>query len=117
MKTGMTTKPETRLVEKIMNLLQNKYSGYYFKLHGGAYQRMGFPDIIGCHEGRFVGIEVKLPGKEDTYTKIQRKQSLRLKNAGAIVFVATTVEEVNEQMQEKIKTSTPPTKGNRKGSL
>lgn len=102
-----------------MTLLQNKYSGYYFKLHGGAYQRMGFPDVIGCHNGWFVGIEVKLPGKEETYTKIQRKQSLRLKNAGAIVFVATTVEEVDEYMESeiKIKTSSASIRRNKKGSL
>ena len=35
---------------------------FFWKEHGGPYGTSGIPDIICCYKGRFLGLEVKLPG-------------------------------------------------------
>lgn len=85
-------KKEGDLVVDIKIALEREYPGFYFKTHGGAYQKVGLPDIIGCHKGRMIGIEVKLPGKEDTLTKIQKNTIEKLSRCGAISFMTTSVE-------------------------
>lgn len=37
--------------------------GHWRVTHGGGYQAPGLPDIIGCLHGRYVGIELKAPGR------------------------------------------------------
>jgi len=57
----------------------------------------GKPDITGCLRGIYMAIEVKtLSGYA---RKIQKYRMKRLREAGAIVFVATTVEKVEERIR------------------
>lgn len=99
----MAKKPETKVVEKIMNMLNSSFPGFYFKTHGGLYQRIGLPDIIGVHLGRFIGIEVKCPGKEETLTKNQ-EQTLRLiRLHGGVGFMSTSPEDTKIQLKEEMK--------------
>ena len=57
----------------------------------------GFPDILVCYRGRFVGIEVKHPNKShgnpETRTRQARVQG-ELKAAGAIILVVDSVDSV-----------------------
>ena len=62
---------------------------FWTKIHGGAYQQSGLPDLIGCVEGVFFGIEVKMPGKEDTLTKLQNHTLEQIIEAGGLALVAT----------------------------
>jgi Holliday junction resolvase len=94
---------EKDVVRDIMNFLKDKYPGFYFKSHGGPFQMVGLPDIIGCHKGRFIGIEVKLPGKEDTLTPIQKKVIEMISKAGGISFMATSVEQVRKILKEQVR--------------
>jgi len=34
--------------------------GYFLKMVGGAFTVPGIPDILGCYQGKFIGIECKL---------------------------------------------------------
>lgn len=63
------------------------------KIHGGTYQSRGLPDIIGCYNGAFFGLEVKLPGKEQTLTLLQAKKLQDIKDAGGIAAMVTSVNE------------------------
>lgn len=83
--------PETRIVRRIIETLEQWPRVWLFKVHGGPYQAAGIPDIIGVIDGRFVGIEVKAPGK--TATKLQELVIRRIQQAGGIAGVATSVEE------------------------
>lgn len=94
---------EKTVVKNIMKLLKKDYPGFYFKTHGGPFQMAGLPDILGCHKGRFIGIEVKAPGKEDTLTILQKKVLRLIRNAGGIAFMATTPKQVNKQLKEEFK--------------
>lgn len=61
------------------------------KVHGGPFQAAGIPDIIGCWKGRFIAIELKIPG--EVPTRLQSINLESLKKAGAKVGVAYSVEE------------------------
>jgi hypothetical protein len=89
----MPRQPEGRLVNSALAYLRGT-GGRWFKIHGGdnPFQEVGIPDIIGCYQGRFVGLEAKMPGN-----KTSPKQQLVLDEivaAGGYASVFTTVEEV-----------------------
>lgn len=74
---------ESHLVKAIMDMIRDlPEPTHCFKVHGGKYQDVGQPDIIACIRGRFVGIEVKLPGGEPT--GVQMGTLRRWEAAGAL---------------------------------
>lgn len=87
------SQPEYRLAVKMMKLLESR-GAWCFKVHGSASQRAGVTDILGCYRGRAFGIEVKMPGKEDTVSARQSYEHERMRKADAVVMVATTVQQV-----------------------
>lgn len=89
-------------MKKILLFLNNNYPGFYFKSHGGPYQRIGLPDIMGSYQGRFVGIEVKRPDKRNNTTASQKRVLFEIKNSGGISGVATSIDEVRRIMDEAI---------------
>jgi len=82
--------PETHLVVKMKDRLEAE-GGWWFKVHGGPFQRAGVPDIVGCYKGRFIGIEAKMPGNGPS--AIQKYNLGLLAEAGARVGVAYTIQE------------------------
>ncbi len=62
---------ESGLTRNILRALRER-GGFWFKTHGSAYQMAGLPDIIGCYNGWFVALEVKIPGGESKTTERQR---------------------------------------------
>lgn len=95
---------EKNVVNKIKQALEKEYPNcFQFKSHGGKYQKIGLPDIIGCINGIFVGIEVKAPGLEDTLTKIQAENIQRIIMAGGIAFMSTSPEHTIKELKVRIK--------------
>lgn len=75
----------------------NSYCGCFFvRIHGGPYQRIGLPDVVGLYRGTFIGIEVKLPGKERNLTAIQQLMLKHITDAGGIGEMVTSVEQAEE---------------------
>lgn len=83
-------KPETKLVEKIIDRLKAE-GGFWVKIHGGPMQQTGIPDIVGCYKGKFIGIEVKIPGNKPS--ALQKVVLKELEEAGANCGVAYSIEE------------------------
>lgn len=81
---------ETGLTRQILDALNGLPGTYARKIHGSVFQS-GFPDIVACHHGRSVWIEVKRPGQ--TPTALQAAELARWATAGAISGVATCVAE------------------------
>ena len=53
---------------------------WYFKVWGGLFQKAGIPDIVGCCNGRFIGLEIKAStGKP---SKLQLYVIDKIKSAG-----------------------------------
>lgn len=51
-------KPETKIKNEVYDFL-NSYGGYWLKMSGSEFLAKGIPDIIGCYDGKFIGIEIK----------------------------------------------------------
>lgn len=83
---------ESQLTKKMIKALRNR-GAWCFKVHGGPYQSAGIPDIVGCHEGLFFALEVKVPGRGDTLTKLQQGALTEIQEAGGIAEMVMTVEE------------------------
>lgn len=65
------------------------------KIAGGPRQGAGLPDIIGCYLGVFLGLEVKLPGKENTVTVLQQARLDAIEAADGVGRMVTSWEDVD----------------------
>ena len=65
---------------------------FFWKEHGGPYGTSGIPDIICCYKGRFLGLEVKLPGGR--LTALQKRALDRINAAGGIGRRVESVDDV-----------------------
>ncbi len=81
---------EKAITKKIMGRL-NELGFWTLKIHGGAYQMAGLPDILAIKEGKAYWIEVKRPGGKPTALQLKRLRDL--KEAGCGTGIATTIEE------------------------
>ena len=80
----MSSTPETK-VKRVVTKHLKAMGAYYFYPVPGGYGRSGVPDIIGCHKGKFFGIECKA-GKNKT-TPLQDKNLSDISSAGGIALV------------------------------
>lgn len=94
--------PEARLSRKIIRALRQETGskGWWVKIHGSAAQASGLPDIIGCYRGVFVGLEVKMPGREDTLSLKQSVNLQRIEHSGGVPRLVTTPEAALEVILE-----------------
>ena len=65
---------------------------FFWKEHAGAYSTAGIPDIICCYKGRFLGLEVKLPGGR--LTELQKRALEKINRAGGIGRRVESVDDV-----------------------
>jgi Holliday junction resolvase len=86
---------EQKIQKRILRFLEEA-GAYPVKIVTG--NRAGIPDILACMAGRFVAIEVKVPGKEAT--ALQAIHLQRIREAGGVAFVAHGADEVREALME-----------------
>lgn len=89
---------EKDIVDAIREYLQTKDKLFYWKEHGGQFGTAGIPDIIVCYKGKFIGLEVKLPGRKPTL--LQKITLNKIQKAKGIAKVVTSVEEVKEIIEK-----------------
>lgn len=80
----MASTAEHRVKRRVTEQLKALGAYYFFPTTGG-YGSSGVPDIVGCLNGRFFGIECKA-GKNKP-TKLQLKNLTEIKEAGGIALV------------------------------
>lgn len=98
----MPLTPEAKItlaIKKRLRDLQEAHPGrlWFTKLHGGAYQRVGLPDLLIIACGRAVFLEVKAPGGQ--LTEIQSWHLKRLTMAGAIACVVRSADEAEQVVE------------------
>jgi|TARA_R100001129_G_scaffold143365_7_gene104460 hypothetical protein len=76
--------PEAKVKKKVVEQLK-KLKAYYFYPMTHGYGRSGVPDIVGCFESVFFGIECKAKGNKPT--PLQEKNLREIKDAGGIALV------------------------------
>jgi len=90
-------KPITRSILKWLNSLPSCKA---LKMHGSPFSYSGEPDIAGCLDGVAFHIEVKAPGKKPTPLQYQRLAEW--KEAGALSFWTTSLEDVQQEFKEHL---------------
>lgn len=91
---------ESALTLKIKKWLNEQDDSYFIKYHGGRFSSAGVSDLIGTYKGRFVGIEVKQPGKEKTLTRLQAMFIEKINKSGGVAFMATSIEGVKNGLRK-----------------
>ena len=85
---------ERSIQSSILNYLSGLSSCYAYNMHGSAWSGSGRPDIVGCYRGIMFVIEIKRPGYLPT--KIQLHEMNKWRKAGAIPWIATSLQHVIE---------------------
>lgn len=83
---------ESVLRRKIVKALTEHRGGMWITIHQSGTQTIGLPDIVGCLDGQFYGLEVKRPGRESTLTQRQAVILGRIRASGGRSGVITSVE-------------------------
>lgn len=94
----MAMTPEAKVKASIKKIL-DAHNVYHFSPYQAGMGRAGIPDIIACHNGRFLAIEAKA-GKGKT-TALQDRELSRIHAAGG---TAVVINENNLQLLEDILT-------------
>ena len=76
--------PEAKVKKKVVEQLKQLRAYYFYPVTGG-YGRSGVPDIIGCYEGLFFGIECKAGNNKPT--PLQEKNLKEIRGAGGLDMV------------------------------
>ena len=80
----MADTPEVKVKKKVVAILKELRAYYFYPVTGG-YGGSGVPDIVGCYNGKFFGIECKA-GKNKP-TALQLKQLDAIKATGGVALV------------------------------
>ena len=92
---------ESKLSRTIMDALRAK--GYFcFKVHGSEFMMAGLPDIIVCADGRFVGLETKLPESRGHVSPRQRIVHTQIEHAGGVASVVCSSKEAFSVVDEAL---------------
>ena len=102
--------PEGKVKARVKAILDSM-KVYYFMPSTGGYGRSGIPDIIGCRNGVFFGIECKANGSKTT--ALQEREIKRINDAGgcALVVDEVNVEIVPRWLRQLDTMTVPTTKG------
>ena len=103
----MAMTPEKKVKQTIAKV-RKEMGAYYFFPATGGYGRSGVPDIVGCYEGKFFGIECKA-GKNTT-TALQKLELEKIEKSAGIAMVVNedNVATFKEVLQKsKGRTETP----------
>ena len=87
----MPATSEIAIVRAILRDLNSRPETYARKTHGGRYAN-GWPDVVGCHRGRMLALEVKRPGGKPT--PLQVAEIAKWEKAGAIAAIVYSVDDV-----------------------
>lgn len=87
---------ETAITKSIVKMARD--NGWWtMKIHGGAFQRAGIPDLLCIKGGRAVFLEVKQPGKKATPLQQHVMAEIR-EQGGAVAEVVTSKEEAKKAL-------------------
>ena len=89
----MADTPEVKVKKKVVAILK-EHRAYYFYPVTGGFGGSGVPDIVGCYNGKFFGIECKAGRNKPT--------PLQQKNLAAIAAVGGVALVVNEDNIEDV---------------
>ena len=87
---------EKNIQKEILNFL-NINGIFAFKVSGGMFQKSGISDIIACHCGKFVAIEVKRPGGK--VSPLQEDFCQKVHYHGGQAIIAYSLDDVKKALK------------------
>lgn len=99
----MATTPEGKVKAQVRKYLDEIGAWHFAPVSNGMGQH-GIPDILVCHQGRFIGIECKAPGKRRNTSALQDRQIMAIHKAGGAALVVDDVAQVKEVFRELVDT-------------
>jgi Holliday junction resolvase len=76
--------PEKKVKQKVAKQLK-EMGAYFFYPATGGYGRSGVPDIVGCYDGKFFGIECK--AGNNRLTALQERELVLITRAAGLAVV------------------------------
>ena len=95
----MATTPEGKVKKRVTDILVLVDAYYFFPMTGG-YGSSGVPDIVGCWQGLFFGVECKAGVNQPT--ALQQMQLSRIGQHEGISFVANEETSTYEYIYGKL---------------
>jgi len=89
--------PEGKVKKRVKAILDEQQVYHFSPMQNGM-GRAGIPDIVACHNGKFIGIECKAGSNKPT--ALQERELNRILNAGGEAYVIN--EENIEQLREEL---------------
>ncbi len=90
---------EAQIQAGIVRWLKQQPEIWIFKVHGGGWGRRGVPDILVCHQGRMVGMEVKGSQKAKP-SESQELEIYRINLAGGVAGVVRSVDDARQLLEK-----------------
>ncbi len=86
------------VTDKILEYCQRTPGFFLRKIHCGAMQGKGLPDLWGCYQGMFVVCESKTP--DGRLSKIQRHFLALIRKSGGCAFQAASLEQFIQEVEK-----------------
>ncbi len=91
--------PEKKVKQRVAKQLK-EIGAYFFYPATGGYGRNGVPDIVGCYDGKFFGIECKAGAGKVTALQERELGSILMSAGIAMVVNEDNVAEIKEVLQQ-----------------
>lgn len=89
---------ESEITKQIQRYLKTVPRWWGYKVQGGAQQKRGVPDIVGCFDGLFVAFEVKRP-HVGRVSPLQEHVIEEIKAAKGRAYVVFGVDDVRKVLE------------------
>lgn len=89
--------PEGKVKAKVKAWLKAR-SIWHCTPIGSQFGSSGVPDVLCCWGGRFVGIEVKAPGKRNNTSDLQKRQLKAIADSGGIALVIDDINQLEAEL-------------------
>ena len=96
----MADTPEAKVKKKVTSILKELRAYYFYPVTGG-YGSSGVPDIVGCHNGRFFGIECKAGTNKPTPLQQKNLDAIKAMGGIALLINETNIETVRHALGEE----------------
>ena len=93
--------PEAKVKAKAVAQLK-ALGAYYFYPVTGGYGSSGVPDIVGCYDGTFFGIECKAGKNKPTTLQEREMEAIRNTGGTALVINEENIEHVRILIEEML---------------
>ena len=86
----MSQTPEAKLKRQIKDYL-NSEGIFWSMVAGGAFSKIGDPDMIACVDGMYLAIEAKVDTQQSEWQRMRQSQ---IEESGGCYIIAKSVEDV-----------------------